>query len=163
MAFVWSITNCVCPEPPPPPPSPEWVISACECCEIPRPEPEPAPIRSIPKIDKKFYRIAQSKCDIEANKKFGNAYYQQVKQIRYGIEVPCPVDYYKLYIKKRLSDFAMIYDPTLCVPPVAPVVVEEICVYPIPVPCLPPSNVIVTPDYEECNPATRLTVTTNYN
>lgn len=149
MAFFWSFQVCDCPVPPPPPPV-EWAFNVCECCIEPEPAPEPPPIRSIPKIDKKFYRIAQSKCDIEANKKFGNAYYQQVKQIRYGIEVPCPVDYYKLYIKKRLSDLAMLYDPTLCVPPVTPTVVEEICVYPTPVPII-------------CNPATDVEVDAAYH
>jgi len=143
MVLGWLINDCICPEPN----VPGWSISLCECCPPAEPEPTPPVIRSVPKVDKEFYRITRSKCDIQANIKFGKAYYDQVKQARYGIQINCVVDLDKLWIKKQLSDLAMISDPTACIPP--PVVVEPVCIYPEPIiiVCLAATSVTVEPSY----------------
>lgn len=140
----WIIENCICPEPPLVPVC--WVFTEC-CCE-PIPEPKPN-IRSIPQIDKEFYRIANSKCDIEANIRFGTAYYEQVKKLKFGIEVACKIDLEKVWIKKTLSDLSMLSDPGICNASITTPVVVDTCVYPTPV--------IVT-----CPSVTQLSVTASY-
>jgi|688.fasta_scaffold11368_10 hypothetical protein len=146
MNFIgWLIEECTCP----PPQADGWLIDLCECCVEPEPVPAPPPIRSIPKYSKEFYRITRSRCDIEANVKFGNAYYEQVKQLRYGIEASCPVNFDKIWIKKQLSDLSMLFDPTLCVPVTVSTEAEPVCVYPTPTPLL-------------CEPATLVTTFASY-
>lgn len=79
--------------------------------------PEPVKYtRVIPKPDRFFYKIDQSQCDITANIQFGEAYYSLFKNIKYGINDECDtLSLDKLWIKKELSDYALMYDPTLCV------------------------------------------------
>lgn len=103
------------------------IFADCECC-LPTPPPAPVKyVRSEPKADRTFYKIAQSQCDITANVKFANAYYNIFKQIRYGIASNCEVDEHKILLKKELSDLATLYDPTACVitTPVKSVVCPE--------------------------------------
>lgn len=84
--------------------------------------PEPVKYtRVIPKPDRFFYKIDQSQCDITANIQFGEAYYRLFKNIRYGINDACDtLSLDRLWIKKELSDYALMYDPTLCVGSVPP-------------------------------------------
>ena len=84
--------------------------------------PEPVKYtRVIPKPDRFFYKIDQSQCDITANIQFGEAYYRLFKNIRYGINDECDtLSLDRLWIKKELSDYALMYDPTLCVGSVPP-------------------------------------------
>lgn len=104
------------------------IFTDCECC---LPTPEPAPIkytRVIPKPDRKFYQIKESQCDIKGNIKFAEGYYRLFKKLKYGIDSACDnIDLDKLWIKKNLSDLAMINDPTACVitTPVTPVICPE--------------------------------------
>ena len=104
------------------------IFADCECC---LPTPEPAPIkytRVIPKPDRKFYQIKESQCDIKANIRFADGYYRLFKQLKYGISSQCDnVNLERLWIKKNLSDLAVINDPTACVitTPVTPVICPE--------------------------------------
>lgn len=84
--------------------------------------PEPVKYtRVIPKPDRFFYKIDQSQCDITANIQFGEAYYRLFKNLKYGINDQCDtLSLDKLWIKKELSDYALMYDPTLCVDSVPP-------------------------------------------
>lgn len=104
------------------------IFKDCECCLPPVP-PEPVKYtRVIPKPDKKFYQITQSQCDITANIRFADAYYRLFKNLRYGINSQCDtVSLEKTWIKKQLSDLAVINDPTACVitTPVVPVICPE--------------------------------------
>lgn len=90
----------------------------CECFLGPEPVKY---TRVIPKPDRFFYKIDQSQCDITANIQFGEAYYRLFKNIRYGINDACDtLSLDRLWIKKELSDYALMYDPTLCVGSVPP-------------------------------------------
>jgi hypothetical protein len=114
------------------------IFEDCVCC-LPPVSPEPVKYtRVIPKADRTFYKIAESQCDITANIKFANAYYNIFRQIRYGIASNCVVDEHRILIKKELSDLATLYDPTACVittPPV-PIVCPE-----------PPGNPFIPPSF----------------
>jgi len=92
------------------------IFDDCECCLPPVP-PEPVKYtRVIPKPDKKFYQITQSQCDIQGNIRFADAYYRLFKNLKYGINSQCDtVNLEKVWIKKQLSDLAVINDPTSCV------------------------------------------------
>jgi hypothetical protein len=112
------------------------IFDDCECC---LPTPPAAPIkyvRSEPKADRTFYKIAQSQCDITANIKFANAYYNIFRQIRYGIASNCEVDEHKILLKKELSDLATLYDPTACVITTPPA--RVVCPEPEGNPFIPP-------------------------
>jgi hypothetical protein len=103
------------------------IFDDCICCLPTPPEAPVKYVRSEPKADRTFYKIAQSQCDITANIKFANAYYNIFKQIRYGIASNCEVDEHKILLKKELSDLATLYDPTACIitTPVTPVICPE--------------------------------------
>jgi hypothetical protein len=113
------------------------IFEDCECC---LPAPEPAPIkytRVIPKPDRHFYQITQSQCDIRANIRFADAYYRLFKNLKYGINSQCDtVNLDRVWIKKQLSDLAVINDPTACVITTPPVTV--ICPEPSGNPFIPP-------------------------
>jgi len=87
----------------------------CECCL-----PTPAPVccknpNTIPKADRIFYQIAEGQCDIQANIKFANAYYQLYKKLKHGMGNCCDnLDLDKVWLKKELSDMAMITNQSLC-------------------------------------------------
>jgi hypothetical protein len=104
------------------------IFKDCECC---LPAPDPAPIkytRVIPKPDRKFYQIQQSQCDITANIRFADGYYRLFKELKYGISNQCDgINLERLWIKKNLSDLAVINDPTACIitTPVVPVICPE--------------------------------------
>jgi hypothetical protein len=104
------------------------IFDDCECC---LPAPEPAPVkytRVIPKPDRKFYQIKQSQCDITANIRFAEGYYRLFKHLKYGIDSQCDnINLDKLWIRKNLSDLAVINDPTACIitTPVTPVICPE--------------------------------------
>lgn len=97
----------------------------CECCLEPIPEKY---TRVIPKPDRHFYQVTQGQCDIKANVRFGEGYYRLFKTLKYGIANACDnINLDKLWIRKNLSDLAVINDPTACVittPPV-PVICPE--------------------------------------
>ena len=68
-------------------------------------------------------------CDPEYTEKincsFGEAMYDEMVKVRYGITVCCDYNLELLQIRKELMDLRAIYDPTLCVntiPPVDPLV-----------------------------------------
>jgi hypothetical protein len=110
----------------------------CECC-IPDTAPKYQP-RILDPV-KVFYRILQDRCDINANIKFSQGYYQYFKSVAYGMGTCCDnVDLEKLWMKKRLSDLSQIYDPNACVVPPTP---EEPlqCEGPDGTLCAPPTNV----------------------
>lgn len=104
------------------------IFDDCECC-LPTPEPTPVKYtRVIPKPDRKFYQIKESQCDIQGNIRFAEGYYRLFKTLKYGIANACDnINLEKLWIKKNLSDLAMINDPTACVitTPVTPVICPE--------------------------------------
>ena len=91
------------------------IFEDCECC-LPAPEPTPVKYtRVIPKPDRQFYQITQSQCDISSNIKFAEAYYRLFKNLKYGVNSQCDtVDLNKIWIKKQLSNLAVINDPTAC-------------------------------------------------
>lgn len=120
------------------------IFDDCQCC-LPIPEPVPVKYtRVIPKPDRKFYQIKQSQCDVTGNIRFAEGYYRLFKTLKYGIANACDnINLEKLWIKKNLSDLAMINDPTACIitTPVTPVVCPEPSGNPF-VP--PPSSYIFT-------------------
>lgn len=93
----------------------EQIFDDCECC-LPLPEPTPVKYtRVIPKPDRKFYQITQSQCDIQANLRFADNYYRLFKKLKYGMNSMCDnVELDKIWVKKMLSNLAMINDPTAC-------------------------------------------------
>ena len=111
------------------------IFTDCTCC-LPTPDPTPVKYtRVIPKPDRKFYQIKESQCDIQSNIKFAEGYYRLFKTLKYGIANACDnINLEKLWIKKNLSDLAMINDPSACVitTPVTPVVCPEPSGHPIP-------------------------------
>ena len=121
------------------------IFDDCECCLPTTPVAPVKYVRSEPKADRTFYKIAQSQCDITANIKFANAYYNIFKQIRYGIASNCEVDESKILLKKELSDLATLYDPTACTitTPVTPVICPEPTGNPF-VPPVPPATYTFT-------------------
>jgi len=97
----------------------------CECCLEPVPEKY---TRVIPKPDRHFYQVTQGQCDITANVRFGEGYYRLFKTLKYGIANACDnINLDKLWIRKNLSDLAVINDPTACIitTPVVPVICPE--------------------------------------
>ena len=104
------------------------IFTDCECC-LPTPPPTPVKYtRVIPKPDRQFYQITQSQCDIDGNIKFAEGYYRLFKKLKYGIDSACDnINLEKLWIKKNLSDLAVINDPTACTitTPVTPVICPE--------------------------------------
>ena len=100
------------------------IFKDCECCLPPVP-PEPVKYtRVIPKPDRHFYQVTQSQCDIRGNIRFADAYYRLFKNLKYGINSQCDtVNLDKVWIKKQLSDLAVINDPTACVITTPPVTV----------------------------------------
>lgn len=95
----------------------------CLCCLGPEPVKY---TRVIPKPDRKFYQVTQGQCDIDANVKFAEGYYRLFKQLKHGIANTCDnINFSKLWIKKNLSDLAVLNDPTACV--TTPVVPAVIC------------------------------------
>jgi hypothetical protein len=97
----------------------------CLCCTGPEPVKY---VRTEPKPDRIFYQIAQSQCDINANIRFGNAYYALFKKLKHGMGNCCDnLDMDKTWIRKELSDYAVINDPTACTitTPVTPVICPE--------------------------------------
>lgn len=76
----------------------------CVCCDPPAVEPDPPYIPTPPAIDKHTYRIPESQCDIDANKIFANAMYDQFKTDAYGMESCCPKNMNSIWIQKELSD-----------------------------------------------------------
>jgi hypothetical protein len=115
------------------------IFDDCECC-LPAPEPTPAKyVRVIPKPDRKFYQIKQSQCDITANIRFAEGYYRLFKQLKHGIDSMCDnINLEKLWIKKNLSDLAMINDTTACVITSTPVAI--VCPEPKGNPYVPPET-----------------------
>ena len=80
----------------------------CICCDPP-PDEEPEPyVPTIPEIDKHTYNIAESQCDIDANKTFANAMYDIFKTEAYGMESCCPRNFDQIWIQKELSDLSKI-------------------------------------------------------
>lgn len=116
------------------------IFDDCICC---LPPVLPAPVkytRVIPKPDRHFYQIRQGQCDINANIRFADGYYRLFKQLKYGIDSQCDnVNLERLWIRKNLSDLAMINDPTACIitTPVKPVVCPEPSGHPF-IPPIPP-------------------------
>ena len=97
----------------------------CLCCTGPEPIKY---TRVIPKPDRHFYQVTQGQCDINANVKFAEGYYRLFKTLKYGIANACDnINLDKLWIKKNLSDLAVINDPTACTitTPVTPVICPE--------------------------------------
>jgi hypothetical protein len=85
----------------------------CLCCTGPEPVKY---TRVIPKPDRRFYQVTQGQCDIDANVKFAEGYYRLFKTLKHGIANTCDnINFSKLWIKKNLSDLAVINDPTACV------------------------------------------------
>lgn len=113
------------------------IFADCECC---LPAPEPAPVkytRVTPKPDRKFYQIKESQCDITGNIRFAEGYYRLFKKLKYGIDSACDnINLDKLWIKKSLSDLAMINDPTACT--ITPAPEPIICPEPEGNPYVPP-------------------------
>lgn len=122
----------------------------CACC-LPEPEPEPEPLVRYPYvINKIFNRITVGQCDIDANKKFGEAIYDQVKKLRFGVETACVINYEQAWVKKELSDLESIHNP-------------ELCVIEIPVPCCPEPEPCVYPVPTLCARATEVSAETGWN
>lgn len=104
------------------------IFDDCTCC-LPPVDPTPVKYtRVIPKPDRAFYQITQSQCDIDANIKFAENYYRLFKKLKYGINSMCDnIDLDKVWIKKQLSDYAIINDPAACIitTPPTPVICPE--------------------------------------
>jgi hypothetical protein len=140
--MAWEIVNCECPDL-------GWVFTTCECCIDPVVVPDPV-VRYPYVITKLFNRITVGECDIKANQIFGEAVYDQVKKLRYGIQTACPIDIDMAWLNKELSDLSSIYNPDMCVITVPdPCCPEpEECVYPTSLVCAPPSDISTTPRWD---------------
>ena len=93
----------------------------CECCTYIPPEPEFVKYeRVIPEPVREFYRIAQSKCEIDTNIKYGVGWYSEFMRLKQGIHMCVDVDLDKLWMKYKLQEFSMIYDESLCQPATTP-------------------------------------------
>lgn len=93
----------------------------CECCTYVPPEPEFVKYeRVIPEPVREFYRIAQSKCEIDTNIKYGVGWYAEFMKLKQGIHMCVDVDLDKLWMKYKLQEFSMIYDESLCQPATTP-------------------------------------------
>ena len=87
----------------------------CECCTYIPPEPEfKKYTRVIPEPVREFYRIAQGKCEIDTNIKYGVGWYSEFMRLKQGIHMCVDVDLDKLWMKYKLQEFSMIYDESLC-------------------------------------------------
>jgi len=87
----------------------------CECCTYIPPVPEFVKYeRVIPEPVRAFYRIAQSKCEIDTNVKYGVGWYAEFMRLKQGIHMCVDVDLDKLWLKYKLQEFSMIYDESLC-------------------------------------------------
>lgn len=136
----------------------------CECC-LPPPAPEPEPLVRYPYILTKIYnRITVGECDIEANKKFGEAIYDLVKKMKFGIETNCPINLDQAFIDKELSDLQSIYNPDLCIIPVEETCCPEPepCVFPVPMVCSPPSDIVTLAEWN-CPSADVETIEADFN
>lgn len=81
----------------------------CVCCLPPPDAPEPPPYEpTIPEIDKHTYKVCETECDINNNKVFANAMYDQFKTDAYGMESCCPRNINQIWIAKELSDLSKI-------------------------------------------------------
>lgn len=88
----------------------------CSCC-LPQPPVPPKPLipKVIPEPVRIFYKIEESQCDIDVNKRFGEGYYKLTKKIRFGISSCCVgIDFNQLWLKKQLSDLTKLVDPNFC-------------------------------------------------
>jgi hypothetical protein len=115
----------------------------CLCCLGPEPVKY---TRVIPKPDRKFYQVTQGQCDITANIRFAEGYYRLFKTLKHGIANACDnINLNKLWIKKNLSDLAVLNDPTACVTPEP--VVPTVCPEPSGNPFVPPEPPSRTYDF----------------
>jgi len=122
-------TGCPCPE--------YTVTNAFEDCECCTPDVPIKRTQSVLEPVKIFYRILQSNCDVKANIRFANTYYNYFKSIAYGMGDCCNnTDLDKTWLKKELSNLNQIYDPSLCVTPPNPPE-ELVCEGPAGVLCEP--------------------------
>ncbi len=72
----------------------------------------------FPEPVKTFFEIKESSCDINAIKQFSILYWDKVKAERYGIAPCCTIRFERAWIKKELSDLALITLPGyICKPP----------------------------------------------
>lgn len=137
----------------------------CVCC-LPTPEPEPEVQVHYPfVITKIFNRITVGECDIQANERFAEATYDQVKRRRFGIETSCPIDLDKAWLKKRLSDLASIYNPELCTITVPNPCCEEEepeCEYPTIVTCARATDITTEANFD-CDAADLTSVTESFS
>jgi hypothetical protein len=124
----------------------QQAFADCETCN---PTPIPPPLELRPRRIKPGYDTPG--CDPAYTEKvnctFGNAVYDQMTIIRYGITMCCNQPIEKWDIKKQLLDLRAIYDPELCkntinkcCPPCA--IVATLILYPVPITCPPPTNVV---------------------
>jgi hypothetical protein len=91
--------------------------------------------RVEPKADRNFSAITVSEQDIRDNVKFGNAYYDLFRSLKYGINNFCDnLTIEKTWMRKELSDMNQLLDPTACTitTPVTPEVCPEPDGNPIP-------------------------------
>jgi len=102
----------------------------CECCLYTPPEPEfKKYTRVIPEPVREFYRVAQSKCEIDTNIKYGVGWYAEFMKLKQGINMCVDVDLDKLWMKYKLQELSMIYDETLCTTSTTPETPED-CIEP---------------------------------
>lgn len=105
------------------------VVESYANCEDALPPVVEPYTRVEPKPDRNFSAIIVSEQDIRDNVKFGNAYYDLFRSLKYGINNFCDnLTIEKTWMRKELSDMSQLSDPTVCT--ITTPVTPEVCVEP---------------------------------
>jgi len=89
----------------------ETYFSSCnECSDIVVCPVDSPPLRVIPDPVKPFFKIKESICDINVIQRFAKGFYDNVKQLRYGVSSK-PENLEQLWLNKQISDLESILVP----------------------------------------------------
>jgi hypothetical protein len=105
------------------------VVESYASCEDALPPFVEPYTRIEPKADRNFSAITVSEQDIRDNVRFGNAYYDLFRSLKYGINNFCDnLTLERTWMRKELSDMNQLLDPTVCT--ITTPVTPEVCVEP---------------------------------
>jgi hypothetical protein len=102
------------------------IVQSYANCEDALPPVVESYTRVEPKADRNFSAITVSEQDIRDNVRFGNAYYDLFRSLKYGINNFCDnLTIEKTWMRKELSDMNQLLDPTACT--ITTPVIPEVC------------------------------------